>query len=266
MKRFYLLLILLIIPGTLLSQEFSVKSFYQAERDLTANTPETIVYDQNGNPCALIKVETTLDGYTFDVGVLGVSEVKRVGGEIWVYIPFGVRKITISHPELGIIRDYAFNTRIEKGRTYILTLNAKIGNRTFDSSKKQKVILNVTPATAEVEINGLSQAHNQSGKYELSLALGVHDLLVNNNRYHTIREQIVVNNPDSLLTINLDLKPTFGWVTFNCNNDEILYLNNQETETNENKSLLDSGDYRIEIKKELHETYKKHLKDKCLKQ
>lgn len=263
MKRFYFLLILILIPGTLLSQEFSVKSFYLAETDLTANTQGTMVHDQNGNPCALIKVETTLNGYTFDVGVLGVSEVKRVGGEIWVYIPFGVRKITISHPELGVIRNYAFNTRIDKGRTYILQLNAKVGNRTYDSRKKQKVILSVSPKTAEVEINGITQQHNQSGKYELSLSLGVHDLLVSNNRYHTIRDQIAVNNPDSTLTVNLELKPTFGWVTFNCNNDEILYLNDQETETNGNEALLlDSGHYRIVVKKALHESYNRPLEVK----
>ena len=55
-----------------------------------------MVHDQNGNLCALIKVETTLDGFSFDVGALGVCEVRREGGEIWVYVPFGIRRVTIT--------------------------------------------------------------------------------------------------------------------------------------------------------------------------
>ena len=83
MKKIFITLFLCITTGSF-GQEFSVNSFFLAETDLTANTPGTIVEDQNGNPCALIKVETTLDGYTFNVGVLGIKETKRVGGEIWV--------------------------------------------------------------------------------------------------------------------------------------------------------------------------------------
>jgi hypothetical protein len=80
--RKLLTILLLSISSIAFAQEMSVKSFYLAETDLTDNTPGTLVHDQNGNVCALIQVETTLDGFSFDVGSLGVSEVKRVGGEM----------------------------------------------------------------------------------------------------------------------------------------------------------------------------------------
>ena len=80
------------------AQTMAVESFELAQTDLTANTPGTMVYDQNGNLCALIKMESTLEGFTFNVGSLGVTAVKRVGGEIWIYVPFGVKRISISHP------------------------------------------------------------------------------------------------------------------------------------------------------------------------
>ena len=38
----------LAIHVSLYSQEMSVAQFYEAERDLTANTPGTMVHDQNG--------------------------------------------------------------------------------------------------------------------------------------------------------------------------------------------------------------------------
>jgi hypothetical protein len=69
-------MIFILLGMTVLSfgQDRSVKSFYLAETDMTANTPGTIVYDQNGSVCALIKVESTLYGFSFDVGALGISE------------------------------------------------------------------------------------------------------------------------------------------------------------------------------------------------
>ena len=91
----------------------SVRAFYLAETDLDANTAGTMMYDQNGEVCAIIKLETSLDGFTFDVGSLGVRDVRRVGGELWIYVPFGVRRITLSHPQLGVIRDYQFPVPIE---------------------------------------------------------------------------------------------------------------------------------------------------------
>lgn len=122
MKKILFLFTLVFQFSLLNAQEMSVKSFYLAETDLTANTPGTMIYDQNGNVCALIKVETTLDGFSFDVGSLGISETKRVGGEIWLYVPFGIRKLTLSHPQLGVIRDYQIPCPIERGRTYIMSL------------------------------------------------------------------------------------------------------------------------------------------------
>jgi hypothetical protein len=90
MRRLFTLIhIFLFISAILFGQELSVQSFYLANKDLTANTPGTMVHDQNGNVCALIKVETTLKGFTFDVGVLGMYcgsdtvEIDYATGEIF---------------------------------------------------------------------------------------------------------------------------------------------------------------------------------------
>lgn len=102
---------------TVSAQKISIHDFIYAERDLTAITEETQRLDQNGNVCALLKMATTHNGFTFDVGMLGVVDVARVGGEIWVYVPFSVKRISISHQSLGII-DYVFPLSIESGRVY----------------------------------------------------------------------------------------------------------------------------------------------------
>lgn len=65
MKRFaiYLTLLLNVLCYQAKAQSLAVESFELAPNDLTANAPGTMVYDQNGNVCALIKIETPHDGF-----------------------------------------------------------------------------------------------------------------------------------------------------------------------------------------------------------
>lgn len=103
----------------------SVRRFYLDETNSDVASGDIKQYDRNGELCALIKLKTPLDGFTFDVGSLGVTGIKRVNRELWIYVPWGVRKISISHPRLGEIKDYLFPVIIEKGRTYIMELEIK---------------------------------------------------------------------------------------------------------------------------------------------
>lgn len=232
-----------------------MKSFYLAETDLTANTPGTMVQDQNGNVCALIKVETTADGFSFDVGSLGVTETKRVGGEIWVYVPFGIRKITLSHPQLGIIRDYALPCAIEKGRTYILKLNTPLESKIYDSSKEQKMILHVSPAQAEVRINGV-HVNLDRGIHEGNYPLGTYDMTVSYDNYHTLRRKVEISDPDNPHNIRVALKPMFGWLTISGEGDETIYIDGETSNYIVNtKYTINSGNYQLKINKPYHSPY-----------
>lgn len=260
-----LLLIFLFLGISFLSlgQDMSVKSFYLAETDLTANTPGTMVYDQNGNVCALIKVETTLDGFSFDVGSLGVSEVKRVGGEMWVYVPFGIRKITLSHPQLGIVRDYALPVQIEKGRTYILKLNAALGNRTYDSSKKQRMILQVSPADADVEINGMPVSLDGNGIYEQEVSFGIYDVIVTSSKYHSVRRQIEINDPTKAQRFNVHLRQAYGWLRISGTGDERMSIDGRSVTFIPNERIeLMSGYYKVILEKPLHQPFERTIEIK----
>lgn len=103
------------------SSEFRVKSFRKLDWDVDARVNYPMM-DQNNKKAALIKVVTTIPGFDFDVGVMGVVEVKKEIGELWVYVPENVRAITIRHPEFGVIRNYRFEIPIESASVYELTL------------------------------------------------------------------------------------------------------------------------------------------------
>ena len=123
MKRIASFLILLALTLSLAAQNISVASFNLDEKDLTANLAGTSVEDQNGQKCALLRIQTTEKGFTFDVGVLGIQKVddSKVG-EIWVYVPAGVRRITLRHQQLGTLKDYTFPINIASAKTYNMQL------------------------------------------------------------------------------------------------------------------------------------------------
>ncbi len=103
------------------SSDFRVKSFRKLEWDLDARSNYPMI-DQNGRKAALIKVVISGVDFDFDVGVMGIVGIKQEVGEIWVYVPENVQKITIRHSDYGIIRDYRFGIPIESATVYELVL------------------------------------------------------------------------------------------------------------------------------------------------
>lgn len=148
------------------SDSLSVASFALAEKDLTANLEGTIRYDmRNGEKCALIKIETTQRGFLFDAGSLGISEVQEQNdehpGEIWLYVPHGVKRLTIQHSELGTIRDYDFGLSVKKGKTYIMKLTGGQSKTiVLDHEHSQNLTIEVFPADASYNSKGFQWSAN----------------------------------------------------------------------------------------------------------
>ncbi len=129
MKRFTVIFILLFAAVPVLAQTdssgFFVLSFKKLEWDLDARSNYPVL-DQNNRKAALIKVVIPEVGFDFDVGVMGVVGVKQEVGEVWVYVPEGVRKITVRHQTYGIIRDYEFGCPIESAAVYEMRLHVPL--------------------------------------------------------------------------------------------------------------------------------------------
>ncbi|HQL69974.1 MAG TPA: PEGA domain-containing protein, partial [Bacteroidales bacterium] len=121
MKVLIVLIVLTNILGVGYSQQISVSSFERRDNDMDArvNYP---VKDQNGDVCALLKIETTQTGFVFEGGSLGIMKTEQKVGEYWVYIPWGSKIITIKHPQLGVLRDYYFPISVEKSTVYLMKL------------------------------------------------------------------------------------------------------------------------------------------------
>lgn len=209
----WLIALLWLIFFPITAQTISVVSFYFNEKDLTANSRTSEVLDQNGDRCALIRVQTLMKGFVFDVGSAGVQKVDEDHiGEIWVWVPFGVRHISIRHPQLGSLPNYDFQIPIQKARSYIMEISSdKVFVNTYDDTRKQILAIKVIPSYAQMSLNGLRISLNEQGEAEQELSFGTYTYKVESEGYYPQEGQVIV--ADSLhkqsLIIN-NLRPRLG--------------------------------------------------------
>ena len=207
-----ILILLLFLPARIEAQDISVTNFSLAEHDLTATGREAVL-DQNGDKCALIRVQTTQKGFQFDVGSAGITKVddKHVG-EIWLWVPYGIRHISIRHMQVGSLPNYNFPINIEKGRTYIMEItHNQVFVNNYDNSRQQMLSIKIVPAKSTLSLNGLNVPLNEMGETELKLAFGTYTYLIKSEGYYPKEGQIEINdsvNKQSLF-VN-DLNPILG--------------------------------------------------------
>jgi hypothetical protein len=139
------------------AQKLSVESFTWDESDQTANTEGAIVIDQNGQKCALIKVKSPQCDFSFDAGSLGIVKTEQKESEIWVYVPEGVKRMTISHQQFGVLRDYDLGMMLRRGRTYVMKLTtAEVKTMIGHASEQTTGEAEITssPSMADIYIDG----------------------------------------------------------------------------------------------------------------
>ena len=233
------------------SQDMAVADFSLDETDLTANLDGTTKYDQNGEKCALIKIFTTATGLTFDVGSLGVVEIIQKPGEIWLYVPHGVRRVIINHPQLGMC-DYTFPTSIVKARTYRMRLVAgQVQTTVRRAVTSQYVVFKVSPLKGSVEING-QMLDIIDGGASVRLPFGTYDYTVRAPRYNPMSGKVTVNDPQNKHSVSVSLEPAFASVTMSVDADAEIWINDQKCGTRTFTGELSYGTYLIECRQQGH--------------
>lgn len=251
MKRFFIFYFTIFVASfnILLAQKISVASFRLEENDLTANTAGSIVYDQNDEKCALIKVSTTLTGFTFDVGILGVTKTEQHTAEIWVYVPAGIKRISIAHQQLGHLENYDLGQILQKGRTYRLELiTGSITTVISADDGKRYFSLDVNPHNAVVLLDEELKSLNEDGQAIVLLDPGKHNLKITAAGYDDWEETISIEGSD--IQKGIKLVSAFASLTINTETpDAEIFINGQIKGKNSWTGELLPGTYRIEVSK-----------------
>ncbi len=125
-------------PAPIWAQDFQVVEFRDLPNDISAFINP--VKDLNDEGCALLKVTTSSPDFAFSTP-LGIAKRIDKEGEIWLYLPRGSKKITLKHPDWGVIRDYMFPGRLESHKTYELILKEPL---------RQNILGDVTPIVTTI--------------------------------------------------------------------------------------------------------------------
>lgn len=252
--RLYLILLFFILCALVQAQSISVESFRLLENDLTANTYGTMERDQNGEVAALIKMVTTESGFIFDGGMMGIVKTEKKGGEIWIYVPHGIQKITISHSQLGVLRDYYFPVPIEKARTYEMKLvSGRVKTIIEDEQTTQFLVFKVDPPTASVYLDGRIQSLKSDGSVSVLVEFGKHDYRVEAAGFITqagtvevgrekVTKEIVLNSSQGVLSLFVDKENADIWL-----NGELMGKGSWS-------GRVDPGKYVAEARLEHHRT------------
>lgn len=234
------------------AQSLAVESFRLNEADLTANTPGTIVMDLNGQKCALIKVETTQQGFSFDSGFLGVVKTEQKVGEIWVYVPEGVKRLTISHQQLGILRDYDLGQSVKRAKTYILKLTSgEVQTIVKQARTSQYVVFQLQPENAVVMLDN-EMLQTSGGTATKMMKFGSYDYRVQAPDYLPEVGKVTVNDPKNKHVVNVSLKPNFSKVTLSVEGNAEIWVNGERKGTGQWTGNLGAGTYEFETRKAAH--------------
>ena len=263
--RRVMLMLLVLIATSLSAQNISVSSFKLLENDLTANTYGTSEKDFNGEIAALIKVVTTEQGLVFDGGMVGIVKTKQGVGEVWVYVPHGIKRITVQHHQLGVLRDYYFPIPIEKARTYEMVLTTgRVETVVTHAVNKQYVFFNVTPANASVELGDEVLTVDETGLAAKNVPFGIYDYRVSCANYHTEAGRVTVT-AEGRAEVNVTLRPNFGWIKLDAAAEEYrgayVYINNERVgQLPYMSGELKSGTYRVKVAKSMYKSSEAQVK------
>ena len=224
-----LLIALLTSVVTLQGQQLAVKSFRSLPHDMDAlqNYP---LKDQNGEICAIVKVQTLEKGFLFDNGSIGIVKTVQKPGEIWVYMPHGSKRLTITHEHFLPLRDYFFTEPIVEGACYELVLASGRSVTTIvpDEIETQWLIITSDPAGADVFIDDQPAGVTP---YQSLLPVGKHTYRLQKPLYQNDAGMVELISGQQKKKIESKLRPNFGTVqvTTTPESGAAVLLNGQET-------------------------------------
>jgi len=263
LMRLVLALMMILGASAVMAQGIAVSEFRLLENDLTANLQGTMQKDHNGEVAALIKVETTEQGFVFDGGMVGIVKTIQKTGEIWVYVPHGIKRMTIQHQQLGTLRDYYFPIAIEKAKTYQMKLTTgSVKTVTNVSVNQQFVMFQVTPANASVELNDEALLVDEQGMASKRLPYGTYQYRVSCTDYHT-QAGVVEVKADGKAMVNVSLRPNFGWIDIAADTEfygAYVYLDNERIGQVPMKTqALKSNSYHLRFMKPMYKNYEQDV-------
>lgn len=198
--------------------------------------------DKNGSPCGLLKVRTTAKDLVFDGDLYG--EPQNNNNEYLVFLSKGSKDVTIKKSGILPVRlnfpDYGIDA-ISSKATYVAVLKENSLH-----PQKNRVIINVHPAQADLFIDGYRIDNDNNGAYQLLIPKGEHVLKAEKEGY---RPQVsIVESGKREQVMNVELESLLADFEVNCLTSEAeIYIGDELKGKGHWSGKLAPGNYKVKV-------------------
>ena len=227
-----------------------VTSFTRLENDLMARVSKPVRDHDEGKLCALIKVISPFTELEVRPDALGIVQQEKHGGELWLYVPYGARSLSLSVAGYFPVL-YKYAEPITEGTVYELRLSDldSNGNGVAAGSVTQLFALTHNPDEATVYIDDVEQP-SENGVFVAMMSKGEHTWKVTAPQFEDAEGWFELE--ESPVRENVALKPLFGSINVLTlpENDFNIWNGNELLGTSPFKSgRLEPGAYNLRIEK-----------------
>ncbi|MBQ0089133.1 MAG: PEGA domain-containing protein [Prevotellaceae bacterium] len=211
MKRLSVLICLVLFGLCGSAQKLDVESFSEMTNDLSASTTPRV--DNNGTPCALVKVQLASAIAQFEGLVMGAPVYKT--SEYWVYMAAGSKKLTIKlegYLPLSVYFDNYGITSLESKMTYSMVITGIVASVQPQQEVRTRtgwIILDSYPQGASAYINGDFVGTTPLNNYKQPY--GSYSYRLDKPNYHSVTGTIELNSNRFEKTETL--LPAFGAIS-----------------------------------------------------
>lgn len=215
MQKFFIALF--IIPLVIQAQNISVISFKSVPGDMAARVTASVT-DQNGDKCALIKIQTTQTGFVFEGDMMGIEKTEQKTAEIWVYVPHGAKRLSIAHQQLGRLNNYLYPEPIKEATVYVMQLTTAKVTTIVEPTEipMQWITINSIPNGADIFLN---EEFVGNTPFQKKMEVGKYNYRIEKLMY--LSSAGVFNlNASKKEELEFNLTPNYGDIEINVINEE----------------------------------------------
>lgn len=250
-KLFAVLTMLLTVVTPACAQKtMDVSGFTRLDDDLMARVTKPVRDTDQGKLCALIRIVTDLSDLEVRADALGIVKKEEHKGELWLYVPYGAKKLSFMHEGYFPLM-YQYPMAIEEGTVYELRLSSlETTDALSQSANTQLFVLTHQPEDAKVFVDDM-EVQSEFGVFAAMMSKGDHHYKVIADQYEDAEGSFTLENQPVRETAKL--APLFG--TFQLftlpENGFNVSINDRQVGVSPFKSgRLEPGSYRIHIEKE----------------
>lgn len=242
MKHWFIFLFGILVSNQLYAQTMVIKSVSLQPLDKTAI--EHPFLDNNGDTCALIKIQTDhLEGIQFSNPNQYVK-TSYSNGVYYVYVPTISRKLDFLHKDYMPLQldmsTYGYRG-LKNGKVYQVVLDAP-----RISELKSSVIIKVIPTESKITFDNKEYIANQTGTLEVPVSAGRHSYTVSLSDHVSQSASITIGKSE-VKTLSVRLQPIMHEIIVGSNIGNARVFVDNIDYGNVGKILIPQGKHRIRV-------------------